>query len=244
MNPSALNIEFNAAIAKGDWSSVRLFGEKALAEGIYSPDVLYNLAVAYLKAGDRPMAAAILVSLPESMQRGLFKDALEEALKGSGYELSDINLSAHGLSGLMMEASIAVSKGSPYAVTAFSLPILVVLILLKRNSKKILGKSLAAIQARVVNALLVLMLTFVVAGGLMILLTTFYSGQWCAAIGDRGAQFWASARGKGDAIKSVNPGAPIFVLDDATKDWLFALEPSGLSGWVDSLQVRCIVDKH
>lgn len=237
-------VEFNTAITKGDWSAVRIIGERALAEGEHSTDVLYNLAVSYLKTGEYSMASAILLGVPEAKKQGLIRNALGEALKGSGHNLTDVNLAAHGMTGLAVEAITGMSKSSAYTITAFALPVLVFLVFVKRGSLRKFEQYSSKVHKWIINMLLGIATVSFTLGAFMIALSFFYSGQWCGVISNNGAQLKLSPGAEIDAKKTLDPGAPVFVLGDSSKAWLFALEPDGSSGWIDALQVRCVGEKH
>lgn len=244
MTDSFQHFEFNAAITKGDWSAVRIIGEKALAEGEYSEDVLYNLAVSYLKDSEYSMASAILLGLPDWKKQGLARDALIEALKGSGHNLADVNLAAHGMTGIAVEAAMAIPRSTAYTITAFALPVFVFLVVLKIRSQKKRQHFFSKWQKWIINVLLGMASLSFTLGALTIVLSIVYSGQWCGVIAKSGAQLKLSPAADVETKKSLNLGAPVFIYGDSTKAWLFALDPDGSSGWIDALQVRCIGEKH
>lgn len=237
MLPRDFSETFNAAVGTQDWGLVINLGESAVAENSASIDILYNLGLAYLKTNKAPMAVSVFLSVPASQQDVSFRAARDEALRLVGSSKNDLEIGAHGFTGVLTSVAQSVSGVDLYGWCVTSLGLS-----LATGALFLFGKRV--VRRKFLNASLIvvcagsLALTLVSATGLTI--SYFFQSHWGAIVATEAAPLRAVASEKAEPLKTLNPGKPVMVLGDAKTPWLRVLDADGDSGWMSALDLRVI----
>jgi len=205
-------------------------------------EVVYNLGLSYLKVDNPPMALSMFLSLPKNAQNSReFLAALRESLSLTGHQFDDLDMGAHGLITVAVTLAKTVDKLHLQALTSVSLPIVVGLIYVKIAKLSFLLKrpnlNFYVNLALGSTALITSVAFFVMA------LSTFYSSNWCSVVGQESATIHSTPSAESPVVRTLTPGTPILVLGSLKRPYLYSLESKGARGWIDSLQVRCVVGK-
>lgn len=235
--------EFNDAIERKNWGDVIRLGEAYIADHGPQYDVTYNVGLAYLQAGDAPMAVAVLLGLDnQETHASIDQRALESALNRTGHSLSDLDVGAHGLKATVIQMS-RFSKGYQiHGYAAWMLGFVSCFILIRRFRSRFRDSDLK----RFVNVLTLLGATIfgcvsVILIG-MIGLSSLYETSWCAVVSRQPIQVFSSSGGDGNVLGTLSVGKPILVFGDTKRPWLDMIDSDGRNGWVDAMNVRCLVE--
>jgi hypothetical protein len=235
MLPRDFTPAFNDAVNAKDWKLVIVMGEQAVAEHAASNDILYNLGLAYLKSNNVPMANGVFLAIPKNERDSRTNGALNESLRLSNASSEDLLLGSHGFRGGFVTLAEAIPTGAMAAITATGLWLLIVLfvIYISTQYKR---------MRNVFSALLVLSLIVIAIGATSLSIQYVYESHWGAIIADGSSSIYATPEEGAKVVRTMNSGKPVLVLGQAKGPWLRVLNADGDSGWVQSMDVRVIVD--
>jgi hypothetical protein len=234
--------EFNRALDLEDWPKVITLGESHLAQYGSTPEVVYNLGLAYLKIGNSPMAVSMFLALPKNTQNAqAYISALKDSLAATGHDVDALDMGAHGLTAVAVNIANAADKLYLQAAASVSLPFLVVLIYMRfvrPGSVMKSAKSNFSLNTALIFTALITFVAFFVN-----LVSSFYSSNWCSIVSKEPAVIHSSPGAESPVVRTLSSGTPLLVLGSIKSPWLYSLESRGAHGWVDSLKVRCVVEK-
>lgn len=239
MTSTELNQAINNAVTARDWALIRVLGEQALADGVATETILYNLGLAYLQENDPALAVSVFLAIPKQARDQDAQKALKDALTRSGLDDSDLDLGSHGLRAVLVDFAGVISPVPFPVISAVCLPLLFVVALLtlhlSKGKKAFLTTRLGRLSLSL-SCLLVLM-------GLGSLGVEWFSnaqrGQWCAVV-SVGTNVFTQPNQDATAVRNLELASPVLAVSDVKKPWVQILHASGISGWVESLKVRCV----
>lgn len=234
MLPRDFTETLNAAIQSKDWPLVIVLAESAVAEKEASPQVLYNLGLAYLKSGNFAMANSVLVSIPEGNRDADVNLALDEALRLSGSSRDDLEIGNPGIEGVGIRLAQQLSPVDLTTWCVFALGatfVLAAILFAFRKSAKLL---------RVLIGLTLANVGVVIALLLGLWVTQNFQSHWGAVVDDQGAIIRVSRSPESEAKKTLTKGKPILVVGEPRSEWVRVMDSSGGIGWVQGLHIRVI----
>lgn len=236
--------QFNAAIQDKDWSRVINLGEAYLAQNGPASEVVYNLGLAYLEIGNSQMAVSLFLSLPrQGANASVYEQALNAALAKVGRNSADLDLGAHGLTAIASQTFGVARSADFHASTAVLLPILISLIAARWFFRKNSANSHRFNKMALLNYGIFSFGVLSFVSVLLLALSLVYRPTWCAVISEDLAVVRDKPDVSGTGLTTLAGGTPVLVLGDTGKAWIWVLESSGVQGWMDALQVRCVNDK-
>ena len=93
------------------------------------------------------------------------------------------------------------------------------------------------------NVLIISLGTVMTVLFLLMALSFIYKPNWCAVVSEESAVVRSKAASDSPSVTALAAGTPVLVLGGTNTPWLYVLESRGANGWVDALQVRCVVAK-
>jgi hypothetical protein len=236
-----LRQSLNDAIDSNNWSQVRVLGEKAVAEGVASRVVLHNLGLAYLHENEPALAVSVLLAIPKHDRDENTNKALVDALTRSNVDISELDLGAHGFRALLVDFAENIAPAPFKLISAISLPLLVVSIVLAIRATKTTKSLFGTVFGRLVMSVMGL-------AGIAILLSLglawfsdAYRGHWCAVVSTGGKVRLQPDPGA-ELIRDLQTGSPLLAGSDPKKRWVHILHSSGALGWIESINLRCVDD--
>jgi hypothetical protein len=236
--------QFNLAIDKKDWPNVIELGEGYIAQFGPSAEVVYNLGLAYMETGHHQMAVALFLALPkDGVRSDEHQKALKAALSKSGRSLADVDMGAHGLTALISQTVNQMDRVNLEGYTALALPVLLAVVLFRWFGLKRFSEAKKHKIRPLMNVLIISLGTVMTVLFLLMGLSFIYKPNWCAVVSEEPAVVRSKAASDSLSVTALVAGTPVLVLGDTNTAWLYMLESSGAHGWVDALQVRCVVAK-
>ena len=239
MTSAELNQALNNAVTARDWALIRVLSEQALADGVATDAVLYNLGLAYLNENDPALAVSVLLAIPKQVRDQDVDKALKDALSRSSLDDSALDLGSHGLRSVLVDFARGISPVPFQVISAMSLLLFFVAALLTLH----LSKGKKAFLTTRVGRLSLSLLCFL---GLMVFCSVgaewfskTYRGQWCAVV-SVDTNVLSQPNQAATVVRDLEPASPVLAVSDAKKPWVRILHASGVSGWVESLNVRCV----
>lgn len=242
MTSAELNQALNNAVTARDWALIRVLGEQALADGVATDAILYNLGLAYLNENDPALAVSVFLAIPKQVRDQEADKALKDALSRSSLDDSELDLGSHGLRSVLVDFARGISPVPFQVITAISLPLFFIAALLALHLSK--GKK-AFLTTRVGRLSLSLScflgLTVFCSVGAEWFSKT-YRGQWCAVV-SVGTKVLSEPNQDATVVRNLELASPVLAVSDVKKPWVHILHASGVSGWVESLKVRCVDER-
>jgi|688.fasta_scaffold391656_2 hypothetical protein len=236
--------QFNLAIDKKDWPNVIELGEAYIAQFGPSPEVVYNLGLAYMETGHNQMAVALFLALAKNGVRSdEHQKALEAALLKSGRSLADVDMGAHGLTAIISQTVNQMDRVKLEGYAALVLPVLLAVVLFRWFGFKHFSVVKRHRIRSLLNVLIISLGTVMTVLFLLMALSFIYKPNWCAVVSEEPAVVRSKAASDSLSVTALVAGTPVLVLGGTSTPWLYMLESSGAHGWVDALQVRCVVAK-
>lgn len=239
MTSAELNQAINNAVTARDWALIRVLGEQALADGVATDAILYNLGLAYLNENDPALAVSVFLAIPKQARDQDADKALKDALTRSGLDDSELDLGSHGLRTLLVDFSRGVSQVPFHVISTLSLLLFFVAALLALHTFK--GKK--AFLTTLLGRLLLSLMCILGLMGLCSLgvewFSKTYRGQWCAVV-SVGTNVLSQPNQDATVVRNLELASPVLAVSDVKKPWVQILHASGTSGWVESLKVRCV----
>ena len=236
--------QFNLAIEKKDWPNVIELGEAYIAQFGPSAEVVYNLGLAYMETGHNQMALALFLVLPKNGVRGdEYQNALKAALSKSGRSLTDVDMGAHGLTAIISQTVNQMDLVKLEGYAALVIPVLLAVVLFRWFGLKRFSESKKLKIRPLLNVLIISLGTVMTVLFLLMTLSFIYKPNWCAVVSEEPAVVRSKAASDSLSVTALVAGTPVLVLGGTSTPWLHMLESSGAHGWVDALQVRCVVAK-
>jgi hypothetical protein len=239
MDSPDLRQSMNDAIDSNNWSQVRVLGEQAVAEGGASHAVLHNLGLAYLHGNEPALAVSVLLGIPKHDRDENTNKALVDALTRSNVDISELDLGSHGFRALLVDFAENIAPAPFKLISAISLPILLVSIVLAIRATKTAKSLFATVFGRLIMSVMCL-------AGIAILLSLglawfsdAYRGCWCAVVSTSGKVRLQPDQGA-EVIRDLQTGSPLFATSDPRKVWVRILHSSGAVGWIESINLRCV----
>jgi hypothetical protein len=244
MANDAFKDQFNLAIDKKDWPNVIQLGEAYIAQFGPSGEVVYNLGLAYMETGHNQMAVALFLALPnDGVRSDEHQNALKAALLKSGRSLADVDMGAHGLTAIISQTVNQMDRVKLEGYTALVLPFLLAVVLLRGFGFRHFSVVKKHKIRPLLNVLIISLGTVMTVLFLLMALSFIYKPNWCAVVSEESAVVRSKAASDSPSVTALAAGTPVLVLGGTNTAWLYVLESRGANGWVDALQVRCVVAK-
>jgi hypothetical protein len=236
--------QFNLAIDKKEWPNVVELGEAYIAQFGPSAEVVYNLGLAYMETGNNQMAVALFLALPKNGARGEeYQNALKAALSKSGRSLADVDMGAHGLTAIISQTVNQMDRSKLEGYTALVLPVLLAVVLFRWFGFRHFSVVKKHKIRPLLNVLIISLGMMMTVLFLLLALSFIYKSNWCAVVSEEPAVVRSKAVSDSPSVTALAAGTPVLVLGGTSTPWLYMLESSGAHGFMDALQVRCVVAK-
>lgn len=226
----------NQAIGDGDWESAVKILESLVGDGVVTPSVLKNLAIARSKQHDLPQSlAAWLAARSLDPHDPVILEGVLSTLTSLQLGPDAVDLSAHGpVTTWLSERNhqdVLVFIYGAMACLLFTILCVASAIFCRDRFLKI--KHTARVM--IIPAMTVTAIAWTAA-----LWAYTHSGIWGTVIDAQGAPLRASAVETATELTRLKPGMPVFVTGDTYQKWLDVRTADGHHGYVDALTVRVI----